>query len=55
LDTQTSVRRNPYVPPVIRDFGDLIELTANVGGGLSDVPQGTPIGSGCQVVSDCFS
>jgi hypothetical protein len=55
LPTQTPVRPNPYIPPAIRDFGDLVELTATVGGGLSDVPQGAPIGAGCQVRSDCFS
>jgi hypothetical protein len=47
--------RRPYSAPAIRDFGNLVELTATVGGGLSDVPQGTPIGSGCQDVADCFS
>ena len=31
-----------YVAPSIRDYGDLVELTATIGGGLSDVPQGTP-------------
>ena len=45
----------PYTAPAIRDFGGLVEVTATVGGGLSDVPQGAPIGSGCQVVADCFS
>jgi hypothetical protein len=47
--------RRPYTAPAIRDFGGLVEVTATVGGGLSDVPQGAPIGSGCQVVADCFS
>jgi hypothetical protein len=56
LDTTvTPVTRMPYTAPAIRDFGDLVELTATVGGGLSDVPQGAPIGNGCQVVADCFS
>jgi hypothetical protein len=55
LNTGTHVERKPYTPPTIRDFGGLVELTATVGGGLSDVPQGAPIGSGCQVVADCFS
>jgi hypothetical protein len=47
--------RKPYTAPAIRDYGDLVELTATIGGGLSDVPQGSPTGSGCQVVADCFS
>ena len=47
--------RRPYVRPAITDLGGLVELTATVGGALSDVPQGTPTGSGCQVVADCFS
>jgi hypothetical protein len=51
----TPTERRPYVAPTIEDYGDLVELTATVGGGLSDVPQGAPIGSGCQVRSDCFS
>ena len=47
----------PYEPPTVRDFGDLVEMTAQVGGGFSDVPQGSPIGTGCspQNVSNCFS
>ena len=45
----------PYTAPVVRDYGDLVELTATIGGGLSDVPQGSPTGTGCQVVADCFS
>ena len=36
-----------YEKPRIRDFGDLVELTATIGGALSDVPQGTPSGAGC--------
>ena len=51
----TETARKPYTAPVIRDYGDLVELTATIGGGLSDVPQGSPTGSGCQVIADCFS
>jgi hypothetical protein len=51
----TVAARKPYTPPVVRDYGDLVELTATVGGSLSDVPQGTPTGAGCQVIADCFS
>jgi hypothetical protein len=49
--------RKPYVPPSIRDYGDLVEMTATVGGGFSDVPQGDPTGSGCgaQNAPSCFS
>jgi len=39
--------RAPYVSPSVRDYGDLVEVTATVGGGLSDVAQGTPQGTGC--------
>jgi len=55
LTSGTPNTRRPYTAPAIRDLGDLVELTATVGGGLSDVPQGAPIGTGCQVVTDCFS
>jgi len=55
LTSDTPSTRRPYTAPAIRDLGDLVELTATVGGGLSDVPQGAPIGTGCQVVTDCFS
>jgi hypothetical protein len=55
MDTGKQETPRPYTAPAIRDFGGLVELTATVGGGLSDVPQGAPIGSGCQVVADCFS
>jgi hypothetical protein len=53
----TSAARKTYVPPSVRDYGDLVELTAVVGGGFSDVPQGGPIGSGCgaQNAPSCFS
>lgn len=46
-----------YVSPTIRDYGDLVELTAQVGGGFSDVPQGGPIGAGCSAENapSCFS
>jgi hypothetical protein len=47
--------RKPYVSPAIRDYGDLVELTATIGGSLSDVPQGSPTGSGCTVPANCFS
>ena len=49
--------RKPYVPPSVRDYGDLVEMTAVVGGGFSDVPQGDPTGSGCgaQGAPSCFS
>ncbi len=49
--------RKTYVPPTVRDYGDLVEMTAVVGGGFSDVPQGSPIGSGCgaQNAPSCFS
>ncbi len=36
-----------YTTPTVRDYGDLVELTATVGGSMSDVPQGTPTGAGC--------
>jgi hypothetical protein len=47
----------PYVSPAIRDYGDLVEVTANISGGFSDVPQGSPSGSGCsaQNAPSCFS
>jgi hypothetical protein len=53
----TDAPRTPYVAPSIRDYGDLVEVTAQVGGGFSDVPQGGPIGSGCpsQNAPSCFS
>jgi hypothetical protein len=54
-DPTTTAPRKAYTAPLIRDYGDLVEVTASVGGGLSDVPQGSPTGSGCQVVADCFS
>jgi hypothetical protein len=55
LNTGIQTPRRPYTAPAIHDFGDLVELTATIGGGLSDVPQGAPIGTGCQVAADCFS
>jgi hypothetical protein len=48
-------RPAPYVSPSVRDYGDLVELTATVGGGLSDVMQGTPQGTGCTTPANCFS
>ncbi len=52
-----STARKTYVAPSICDYGDLVEVTAMVGGGFSDVPQGSPIGSGCpsQNAPSCFS
>jgi hypothetical protein len=46
-----------YEAPTIRDYGDLVEMTAQVGGGFSDVPQGAPIGAGCPSTNapSCFS
>ncbi|MEA2382068.1 MAG: hypothetical protein QOH72_2039 [Solirubrobacteraceae bacterium] len=55
MTTAPQDTRRIYTAPAIRDFGDLVELTATIGGSLSDVPQGTPSGSGCEVVADCFS
>ena len=53
----STAERKPYVPPSIRDYGDLVEVTAVVGGGFSDVPQGSPIGTGCgaENAPTCFS
>jgi hypothetical protein len=50
-----SAGRKPYVSPSIRDFGDLVEVTAQLSGGFSDVPQGSPTGSGCPGGPSCFS
>jgi hypothetical protein len=50
-----SQRPATYVAPSIRDYGDLVELTATIGGGLSDVPQGSPTGTGCTTPENCFS
>jgi hypothetical protein len=55
MSKASSPQRRPYVPPAIRDYGDLIEVTANVGGTFSDVPQGTPTGTGCGGGPNCFS
>jgi hypothetical protein len=46
-----------YDTPTIRDYGDLFEMTAQVGGSFSDVPQGAPSGSGCPASNapSCFS
>jgi hypothetical protein len=54
-DVTNAGRRQPYVAPSIRDYGDLVEVTASIGGTLSDVPRGTPTGAGCTNVSNCFS
>jgi hypothetical protein len=54
----TPIMREPmYEAPTIRDYGDLIEMTAQVGGGLSDVPQGSPVSTGCPAsnAASCFS
>jgi hypothetical protein len=53
----SSAVRAAYVPPTVTDYGDLVEMTAQVGGGFSDVPQGAPIGTGCsaQNAPSCFS
>ena len=48
-------RRSPYVAPSVRDYGDLVEVTATVGGGLSDVAQGTPQGAVCTTTANRFS
>jgi hypothetical protein len=50
-----SAERRPYVSPSIRDYGDLVEVTATVGGAFSDVPQGSPSGPGCSGGASCFS
>ena len=52
---ESSAERTPYVSPSILDYGDLVEVTATVGGGFSDVAQGDPIGSGCPGGPSCFS
>jgi hypothetical protein len=51
---ESSAERMPYVSPAIRDFGDLVEVTAQLSGGFSDVPQGAPVGT-CQGGPSCFS
>jgi hypothetical protein len=53
----SAAARKTYVPPSIRDYGDLVEMTAVVGGGFSDVPQGGPITGGCGGLNapSCFS
>jgi hypothetical protein len=48
-------RRAPYIAPAVRDYGDLVEVTATIGGGLSDVAQGAPQGAGCTSPANCFS
>ena len=51
------MREPMYEAPTIRDYGDLVEMTAQVGGGFSDVPQGDPTGAGCPAhnAPSCFS
>jgi hypothetical protein len=55
MSDTSSVGRRPYVSPSIRDHGDLVEMTATIGGGLSDVAQGSPQGNGCTAPASCFS
>ena len=55
MSQASSVERKPYVAPSIRDYGDLLEVTATVGGTFSDVPQGSPSGTGCGGGPSCFS
>jgi hypothetical protein len=57
MSNTNSAGRLPYVSPAIRDYGDLVEVTANISGGFSDVPQGSPSGGGCsaQNAPSCFS
>lgn len=55
MSQASSAQRRPYIPPSIRDYGDLVEVTANIGGTFSDVPQGTPTGGGCGGGPSCFS
>jgi hypothetical protein len=53
----SSTLRTPYVSPSLHDFGDLVEVTAPLTGGFSDIPQGTAQGSGSTPAGDpsCFS
>jgi hypothetical protein len=55
MSQASSVQRKPYIAPSIRDYGDLLEVTATVGGTFSDVPQGSPSGTGCGGGPSCFS
>jgi len=55
LSEARSAGRKPYASPSIRDFGDLVEVTAQLAGGFSDVPQGSPAGTGCPGGPSCFS
>jgi hypothetical protein len=57
MSRTSSAGRKPYISPSIHDYGDLVELTAQLSGGFSDVPQGAPIGGGCsaQNAPSCFS
>ena len=51
------VTRKPYVAPSIRDYGDLVELTATVGGGFQRRSAGRPDRFGLPVADapSCFS
>jgi hypothetical protein len=55
MSQASSAQHRPYIPPSIRDYGGLVEVTANVGGTFSDVPQGSPSGAGCGGGPNCFS
>jgi hypothetical protein len=55
MSQASSGERTPYLRPSIRDYGDLVEMTANIGGTFSDVPQGSPSGAGCGGGPNCFS
>jgi hypothetical protein len=43
MEKKTQV--DEYGKPKVVDYGDLAELTAEGGGGFSDVPVGNPIGN----------
>jgi len=45
-------RRRCTLPRVRTAGAELVEVTATIGGGLSDVPRGSPTGTGYQVVAD---
>jgi hypothetical protein len=55
MSQASSAGRAPYVSPSIRDYGDLVDVTATIGGTFSDVPQGAPAGTGCVGGASCFS
>jgi hypothetical protein len=54
MSQECSAERSPYVPPSIRDYGDLVEVTAHLSGGFTDVPQGAPVAT-CPGGPSCFS